>query len=128
MFDHLGLKVANLQARVRFYTAALTPLRHVVASHDEASAGIGPKGEPALWLYAAKTGKREGLHLAFRAPNRAAVDAFHTHGLGAGGKENGAPGLRLDYSPTYSARVPRGPRWKQRRGGVHGVSAPSAKV
>lgn len=103
MFDHLGLKVANLEASVRFYTAALAPLGHVVASHDEASAGIGPQGEPALWLYAAKRGKREGVHVAFRAPDRAAVDAFHARGIEAGGKENGAPGLRSDYSPTYYA-------------------------
>ncbi|HEU4409999.1 MAG TPA: VOC family protein [Polyangiaceae bacterium] len=103
MFDHLGLKVANLEASVRFYTAALAPLGHILASRDETSAGIGPKGEPALWLYASKAGEREGVHLAFRAPDRAAVDAFHARGLGAGGKENGAPGLRTDYSPTYYA-------------------------
>jgi catechol 2,3-dioxygenase-like lactoylglutathione lyase family enzyme len=54
VFDHLGLKVTSLEASVRFYTAALAPLGHVLASRDETSAGIGPKGEPALWLYAAQ--------------------------------------------------------------------------
>lgn len=104
MFDHLGLKVANLEASVRFYTAALASLGHVLASCNEASAGIGPKGEPALWLYASEAAKRRGgVHLAFRAPDRAAVDAFHARGLGAGGKENGAPGVRSAYSPTYYA-------------------------
>lgn len=103
MYDHLGLKVANLDASVRFYTAALAPLGHVLASRDQTSAGIGPKDAPALWLYASKARTGEGVHLAFRAPNRAAVDAFHAQGLGAGGKENGAPGLRADYAPTYYA-------------------------
>jgi catechol 2,3-dioxygenase-like lactoylglutathione lyase family enzyme len=103
MFDHLGLRVARLDASVRFYAAALAPLGHVLASQDETSAGIGPKDEPALWLYASKAGKREGVHLAFRAPDRAAVDAFHARGLAAGGKDHGKPGLRTDYSPTYYA-------------------------
>ncbi|WP_373047011.1 VOC family protein [Vulgatibacter sp.] len=103
MFDHLGLRVTDLEASIRFYTTALAPLGHGLASRDETSAGVGPKGEPALWLYASTAGKREGVHVAFRAPDRAAVDAFHARGLGAGGKDNGAPGLRSDYSPTYYA-------------------------
>jgi catechol 2,3-dioxygenase-like lactoylglutathione lyase family enzyme len=51
MYDHLGLKVGNLDASVRFYTAALAPLGYVLCSRDESGAGFGPKGEPALWLY-----------------------------------------------------------------------------
>src|SRR5204862_84983 len=51
MYDHIGLKVGNLDASVRFYTAALAPLGYVLSSRDEAGAGFGPKGEPALWLY-----------------------------------------------------------------------------
>ena len=102
MFDHVGLQVKDLDASVRFYTAALSPLSLVLCSREGSGAGFGPSGEPALWLYAqAKT--PAGTHLAFRAPDRAVVDRFHAAGLAAGGRDNGAPGLRADYSPKYYA-------------------------
>ena len=52
MYDHIGLKVKSLDASVRFYTAALAPLGYALSSRDDSGAGFGPKGEPALWLYA----------------------------------------------------------------------------
>lgn len=103
MYDHIGLKVNDLDASVRFYTAALGGLGYVLCSRDDSGAGLGPKGEPALWLYAAKSSKGPGVHMAFHARDRAAVDRFHADGLKAGGRENGKPGLRADYSPTYYA-------------------------
>lgn len=103
MYDHIGLKVKSLDASVRFYEHALNSLGHVVASRDASSAGIGPAGAPALWLYAGKPPAGSGVHVAFRATSRAAVDAFHREGLKAGGRDNGLPGLRADYSPTYYA-------------------------
>jgi catechol 2,3-dioxygenase-like lactoylglutathione lyase family enzyme len=102
MFDHIGIHVRDLDAAIKFYGAALAPLGHVVGSRDAMSAGIGPKDAPALWLYASKT-KATGVHLAFTTTKRAVVDRFHAAGLEAGGKDNGAPGLRKDYSPTYYA-------------------------
>ena len=102
MYDHIGLKVTNLDASVRFYTAALAALGFELCSRDDAGAGFGPPGEPALWLYPAKQAPA-GTHVAFRAAERAAVDRFHAAGLEAGGKDHGAPGLRADYSPTYYA-------------------------
>jgi catechol 2,3-dioxygenase-like lactoylglutathione lyase family enzyme len=102
MYDHIGLKVKDVDASVRFYQAALAPLGHVLASHDETGAGFGPAGAPALWLYRAKdTGT--AAHVAFRAPDRTAVDRFHADGLKAGGRDHGRSGLRADYAPTYYA-------------------------
>jgi catechol 2,3-dioxygenase-like lactoylglutathione lyase family enzyme len=103
MFDHIGLKVRDVEAAVRFYQAALGPLGHVLASQDEPGAGFGPKGAPALWLYRVSDSKGPAVHVALAAPNRAAVDQFHQQGLKAGGKDHGAPGLRVDYSPNYYA-------------------------
>jgi catechol 2,3-dioxygenase-like lactoylglutathione lyase family enzyme len=102
MYDHIGLKVKDVAASARFYKAALAPLGHEVASEDESGAGLGPNGAPALWLYRAKNGSG-GVHVALAAPDRAAVDRFHAAGLKAGGRDNGRPGLRADYSPKYYA-------------------------
>ena len=103
MYDHIGLKVKDLAASVRFYSGALAALGHVLCSRDESVAGFGPPGEAALWLYLEKGSTGAGTHVAFRARDRAAVDRFHKGGLEAGGRDHGPPGLRADYSPTYYA-------------------------
>lgn len=103
MYDHLGLKVSDLAASIRFYEAALAPLGHVLGSHDDTYAGIGPTGAPALWLYAAKGSQGPGVHIAFHAKDENAVRAFYEAGLKAGAKDNGGPGPRPDYSATYYA-------------------------
>ncbi len=101
MFDHLGMKVSDVAASARFFTAALEPLGLVPGPADAMSASFGPPGEPALWL--GRGTAREGVHIAFVSPTRAAVEAFHARGLAAGGRDNGPPGLRPDYGPTYFA-------------------------
>ena len=103
MYDHIGLKVKDLEASVRFYGAALAPLGHVLGSSDASYAGLGPAGEPALWLYADRSGGKASSHVAFRAVNREGVDRFYAEGLKAGGRDNGKPGMRTDYSPRYYA-------------------------
>jgi catechol 2,3-dioxygenase-like lactoylglutathione lyase family enzyme len=99
MFDHVGLRVKDLDAAVRLYTAMLAPLGHVPGSADGTYAAFGPKAKPALWLH--KDAAAGGAHVAFQAPDRKAVDEFHRQGLKAGAKDNGKPGLRTDYAPNY---------------------------
>jgi catechol 2,3-dioxygenase-like lactoylglutathione lyase family enzyme len=101
MYDHIGLHVKDPSVSGRFYKAALEPLGLVPG--DESATSFGPPNEPALWLYAAKAKATNGTHIAFRARDRQAVDRFHAAGLRAGGRDNGKPGLRADYSPSYYA-------------------------
>jgi catechol 2,3-dioxygenase-like lactoylglutathione lyase family enzyme len=103
MYDHIGLKVRDIEASVRFYSAALAPLGYGLCSRDETGAGFGPAGEPALWLYLSSEAAGPGTHIAFRAPDHAAIRKFHVTGLAAGGRDNGGAGPRLDYSPSYFA-------------------------
>ena len=94
MFDHVSIGVADIARSKKFYDAALKPL------------GYGDKAVQ-LWLGATqkpvKADSESGLHFCFAAKDRAAVDAFHTAALTAGGKDNGKPGLRADYGPKYYA-------------------------
>ena len=73
MFDHIGLKVSNLEASTRFYRAAMNPLGSRLDSSGDGYAGFGPEGQPALWLYAHPGPISVATHVAFRAANRAAV-------------------------------------------------------
>ena len=109
MLDHVGLTVSDLARSKAFYTAALKPLSItlvVEATAEEtgtdAWAGFGAPGEPA---FAIGDGPCTGgpAHVAFKASSRAVVDAFHRAALAAGGTDNGAPGLRPHYHPTYYA-------------------------
>ena len=103
MYDHIGLRVRDVAASVRFYSAALAPLGHVVTTQGDGYAGLGPAGQPALWLHRSDARSASGVHVAFRADSRAAVERFHRAGLEHGGRDNGAPGVRADYSPEYYA-------------------------
>ena len=103
MFDHIGVKVRDLQASAAFYSAVLAPLGHVQGYADESCVGFGPAAAPSLWLYACDTPVGPGSHIAFRASEPSAVDRFHRAALQAGGRDNGAPGPRPHYSATYYA-------------------------
>jgi catechol 2,3-dioxygenase-like lactoylglutathione lyase family enzyme len=103
MYDHIGLKVKDMKASTRFYSAALAPLGHVPGSSGEGYAGFGPKDAAGLWLHAFEGKAGPGAHICFSAPSRAAVDEFHAAGLKAGGNDNGKPGPRPDYGPKYYA-------------------------
>ena len=103
MFDHLGLHVRDLAKSTRFYEAALAPLDYVVGARDATSVSFGPAGAPALYLYQGKGSAVPGTHLALTAKERASVTQFYERGLSAGGKDNGAPGIRADYAANYYA-------------------------
>ncbi|MGH8078938.1 MAG: VOC family protein [Lysobacter sp.] len=107
MFDHLGFAVSDLQRSHDFYLRALAPLGYgLVMSLSKEQTGsyeghaFGPPHQPAFWI---GTGKRaaNGLHVALRAASREQVEAFHAAALAAGGRDNGAPGVRPHYSPDY---------------------------
>ncbi|HXA46685.1 MAG TPA: VOC family protein [Burkholderiaceae bacterium] len=100
MFDHVGIKVKNITASAKFYAAILAPLGYVI---DKSGTGFGPANAPGLWLYESDGTQCTGLHIAFRAANRAAVEHFYGAGLEVGGKDNGKPGIRADYDPAYYA-------------------------
>ena len=109
MFDHLGLVFRDLAVARAFYRAALAPLGIALTQDHTQADGTGwlvfTTGEPEAPFFVVSAGRpsfwtadsapsQSPVHLAFRAPSRAAVEAFHTAGLAAGGKDNGAPGIR----------------------------------
>ena len=106
MFDHISFGVHDIARSRRFYDSALAPLGFVALSVGDDSLGYG-KDAVALWLSSGASpvpaDPRSGLHFCFTAPSRAAVGEFHRAGLAAGGSDNGAPGRRADYGPTYYA-------------------------
>jgi catechol 2,3-dioxygenase-like lactoylglutathione lyase family enzyme len=101
MFNHVGLRVKDLDASIRFYETALAPLGHVLCYRDGPLAGFGPPDAPALFLHLVDRTPAGGAHVAFDAADRATVDRFYAAGLHAGGIDNGKPGLRPEYSETY---------------------------
>jgi catechol 2,3-dioxygenase-like lactoylglutathione lyase family enzyme len=107
VIDHMGLSVSDFARALRFYEQALAPLgiavvmrvaREETGSYE--GAGFGRDGKPSFWV--GHTGAAgTPIHVAFVADDRAAVDAFHRAALAAGGRDNGAPGVRAHYHPNY---------------------------
>jgi catechol 2,3-dioxygenase-like lactoylglutathione lyase family enzyme len=101
MLDHVSLGASDFARSKAFYEQALKPLGlGVLAGDDRTFAGFGDT-RPFFWIGQSEGAASERAHVAFAAPNRAAVDAFHAAAVGAGGKDNGAPGPRPHYGPGY---------------------------
>jgi catechol 2,3-dioxygenase-like lactoylglutathione lyase family enzyme len=108
MIDHVGFPVSDYERSKAFYQSALAPLGYSLlmeypADRTESgapAAGFGKRGKPDFWI--GGEGALKGvLHIALTAETRAAVDAFHKAAIGAGGRDNGSPGLRAQYHPNY---------------------------
>jgi catechol 2,3-dioxygenase-like lactoylglutathione lyase family enzyme len=107
MLDHFGFSVSDFERAKAFYLKALAPLGYGIVMEVSAeqtgghpAIGFGPPGKPAFWLSGggAPVGS---FHMAFVAKDRSTVDAFYEAALAAGGRDNGAPGLRPHYHPNY---------------------------
>jgi catechol 2,3-dioxygenase-like lactoylglutathione lyase family enzyme len=102
VFDHVILDVDDLARARGFYERALAPLGiGVVMEFDDRCAFGDKTGKPQFWLAARGTPAASGIHVAFSAETREAVDAFHRAAVAAGCTDNGEPGLRPQYHPTY---------------------------
>jgi catechol 2,3-dioxygenase-like lactoylglutathione lyase family enzyme len=108
MLDHVGFAVSDAERSRRFYELALAPLGITlimsVSPKDTQSGGtaygFGSDGKPYFWI-GDNERVGEGSHIAFQARGRAEVDAFYEAAMAAGGRDNGAPGLRAHYHPNY---------------------------
>ena len=98
LFDHVHLRVADLEASRRFYAAALAVLGIGVRS------GEGWFSADELWV-SADAEPTARVHLAFQADGPEAVARFHAAALAAGGRDNGGPGERAYHPGYYSAYV-----------------------
>jgi catechol 2,3-dioxygenase-like lactoylglutathione lyase family enzyme len=108
VIDHVGFPVSDYARAKAFYAQALAPLGYslimeVSAQQTESgspAAGFGANGKPDFWI-GGEGGLARPLHVAIAVRERASVDAFYHAALAAGGKDNGAPGLRPHYHPNY---------------------------
>jgi catechol 2,3-dioxygenase-like lactoylglutathione lyase family enzyme len=127
IIDHLGVGVRDFEQSIDFYTRALAPLgfeRVAFIDTDNRSAGFGVGGRDEFWIHEGRPVGR--MHVAFESASREAVDAFHAAALGAGGRSNGGPGLRPEYSATYYAAYVLDPNGNNIEAVFHG-EAPSRK-
>src|SRR3954469_15890961 len=104
VIDHIGGGARTCEERLASHPAALAPLgfeRVAFVDTDNRSAGFGVRGRDDFWIHEGRPSGR--MHVAFDADSRDEVDAFHAAALEAGGRDNGAPGVREAYSDTYYA-------------------------
>jgi catechol 2,3-dioxygenase-like lactoylglutathione lyase family enzyme len=104
VLDHVGLNVSDHAASRAFYEAALRPLGIEPIIEHPGVTGFGEDRKPYFFINE-RDEPTHTAHVAFVAGDRATVDAFHAAGLGAGGRDNGAPGPRPYHEHYYGAFV-----------------------
>lgn len=104
MLDHITLPVSNYEAAKAFYQRALAPLGYSLLMEVQGYAGFGMQGEhgplATFWIHAGEK-PISATHVAFTAKDRKTVDTFYNTAIEAGGKDNGKPGIREIYHPSY---------------------------
>ena len=106
MLHHVSFPVTDLALSGAFYDAALGALGFRRVFEDETAIGYGLVDDQDMFCLKLRNevwAPSAGFHLAFAAPDQAAVDRFHAKALAIGGDDNGAPGLRPDYGAQYYA-------------------------
>ena len=109
MFDHVKFGVSDYAASKAFFLKALEPLGLAVVLEGPLGVELSPVGGKSSLCMFQTEEKPAYLHLAFTAENRRQVEAFYRAALEAGGKDNGAPGLRPHYHANYYAAFVIGP-------------------
>jgi catechol 2,3-dioxygenase-like lactoylglutathione lyase family enzyme len=113
MIDHLGVQVASVESSLSWYRRVFAPLgfREAMRFPVDASfvVGLSTGQSPAFWLVPCVGGETRELHVAFAAPDRAAVDAVHAAALDAGAEVLHAPREWPEYHPGYYAVFVRDP-------------------
>lgn len=97
--DHIGIPVADIAKSKSFYQKALAPLGYQIVRDVGMAVGLGASGRPDFWIAQGQAAGRS--HIAFAASKRALVKSFYDTAIAAGGRDNGAPGLRPQYHPNY---------------------------
>jgi catechol 2,3-dioxygenase-like lactoylglutathione lyase family enzyme len=107
MIDHTGIAVSDFGKSKAFYAHALAPIGYKLLMELPAAstghsdvAGFGAPPKPDFWIAGGKANVPP-IHVAFRVATRTLVDAFYNAAIAAGGRDNGAPGVRPHYHPTY---------------------------
>jgi len=106
VINHLSIGVKDIARSKAFYDATLKALGYKRLSESADSLGYG-KDAVVLWISATEhpvpADPKSGLHICFDAPTRDSVDAFYKAAMRSGGQDNGKPGIRAAYDPTYYA-------------------------
>ncbi len=108
MFDHVVFGTSDYEASKAFFLKALEAIGVEVVSEGPLGIELSSDGKSSLCIRRVEE-KPAHLHLAFVAQNRSQVDAFYRASIDAGAKDNGAPGIRPEYSGTYYAAFVIGP-------------------